>query len=64
MEGTAPLTGQVVVNNQGRIGKALIPSFVLLHLLEAAMGGRGDGDGGIRDTGFTLEWMLFTEGMQ
>lgn len=38
----------MVVNNQGRIGKALIPFFVLLHLLEAGMerggwGCRGDG---------------------
>lgn len=34
----SPLRGQMVVNNQGRIGKALIPCFVLFHLLEARMG--------------------------
>lgn len=32
--------GQTVVNNQGRIGKALIPFFVLLHLYRG-----GDGTG-------------------
>lgn len=50
----------MVVNNQGRIGKALIPFFVLLHLQEAEMG-RGIGDMGERkgDTGFMLEWVFF-----
>lgn len=33
----------MVVNNQGRIGKALIPFFVLLHLLGAGMGWGGWG---------------------
>lgn len=50
----------MVVNNQGRIGKALIPFFVLLHLQEAEMG-RGIGDMGERkgDTGFMLEGVFF-----
>lgn len=41
----------MVVNNQGRIGKALIPFFVLLHLLEAGMGWDGVGGGLQREQG-------------
>lgn len=47
----------MVVNNQGRIGKALIPCFVLFHLLE---GLEGVGEGA-RDTGFMVEWMLLAD---
>lgn len=48
----------MVVNNQGRIGKALIPFFVLLHLIEGMEGmGLGcSGEGRVREQGTLGSW--------